>query len=134
MGKAQREKGLPMTETDLRRSIVAAARECGWLVSFAWTSIHSPRGLPDLTLCHPERHELIYFELKSAKGKVSEPQQTWLDALAQVTSRVEARVIRPADLEDAYRRLAGQLTRAEAEFEASLPKPSEIRGIGKDQP
>ena len=92
--------GLSMTEADLRRSIVHAARECGWLVSFAWTSIHSPAGLPDLTLV--KDGQLAYAELKSDKGKILPAQQTWLDALALVPG-VRVFVWRPADLEGVYK-------------------------------
>lgn len=137
MSKAQREKAIqdvsPMTERDLTRCVVDAAKECGWLVYHTFLSKWSKPGFPDLTLCHPERHKLMFLELKSAKGKVSEPQQGWLDALAAVPG-VEARVIRSDDLEDAYRRLAGQMTKAEEEFEASLPKPGDIRGLWKEEP
>ena len=93
-----------MTEAALQRSIVAAARDCGWLVQFAWSSMHSPSGFPDLVLCNPERYELLFWECKSAKGKVSEAQQVWLDALGKIVN-VEARVVRPADLEWCYQRL-----------------------------
>ena len=96
--------GEAMTEAELQRSIVAAARDCGWLVQFAWSSMHSPSGFPDLVLCNSERHELLFWELKSAKGKVSEAQQIWLDALGKIVN-VEARVVRPADLEWCYQRL-----------------------------
>ena len=93
-----------ITEKEMRWSITKAAQDLGWLVSFAWTSIHSPRGLPDLTLVHPATHRLMYFELKSAKGKVTEPQQQWLDALASCPG-VIAMVIFPKDLETAYKLL-----------------------------
>ena len=92
-----------MTEADLRRTIVAAARECGWLAYFTWTSIHSPAGMPDLVLCKPPA--LVFSELKSDKGKVLPAQQTWLDALAQVPG-VRAFLWRPADLERIYKYLA----------------------------
>jgi hypothetical protein len=90
------------TERDLRQVIIDAAREVGWLVSFAWTSIHSPKGLPDLTLVNPPR--LIYAELKSEKGKPTEAQQVWLDTLAQVPG-VEVYLWKPSMLDDIYHTL-----------------------------
>lgn len=103
---AKREKALVpdqvMTEKELLRCLVDAAKECGWLCYHTFLSKWSRPGFPDLILVRDG--VLLAFECKSAKGTVSEPQQTWLDALAQVR-RVEARMVRPADLEAAYRAL-----------------------------
>ena len=93
-----------MLERELRESIRAAAKDCGYLVYFSWTSIHSPRGFPDLFICHSDRGIAFAWELKSEKGTVKPAQQEWLDALAQVPG-IDARVIRPADLENAYKAL-----------------------------
>ena len=91
-----------MTEKELLRSIVAAAKECGWRVWHPWLSIHSARGFPDLFMAKGGR--ALAWELKTNKGKVTEAQQEWLEALVQVPG-VDARVVRPADLEQAYRAL-----------------------------
>lgn len=88
-----------MTEKELRQSIVSAARDCGYLTYFTWTSLHSPKGMPDLILCRPPT--LFFWELKSAKGTPSLAQLEWIEALKQVPG-VDARIVRPADLEAAY--------------------------------
>ena len=93
---------LAMTEAELTRSIVAAAKELGYKVYFTWRSIHSPAGYPDLTMTR--NGKLLIWEAKSAKGVVKPAQQEWLDALGQVPG-VDARVVRPADLEQAYEAL-----------------------------
>ena len=53
----------------------------GWThCYFTWRSTHSPAGFPDLVLVKPGK--IIYIELKSMKGKLSDFQISWLIALA----------------------------------------------------
>ncbi len=102
--KAKQPEDVPiMMERELSASIVSAARECGWLVNRPWLSKFSPPGFPDL--CMVKDGRLAFWELKSIKGKVSPAQQGWLDELAKVEG-VDVRVVRQADLEEAYRFLA----------------------------
>lgn len=81
-----------MKERDLLAEVRSLAEGMGWLVYHSWSSIHSPAGLPDLLMV--KGHRLIAAELKAEKGKVTEAQEQWLQALARVQS-VEAMVIRP---------------------------------------
>lgn len=92
--------GLKMTEKELQQSIVDEAKNLGWLVYFTWSSIHSPRGIPDLILTRGGL--LAFWELKSDKGIVSEAQRAWLNALSLVPG-VDVRTVRPEDLEDVYK-------------------------------
>ena len=85
-----------LREKDLREQIRDLCKVMGWKFYFTWTSIHSPRGLPDLVLCKPPR--LIMAELKTEKGQVSPHQQAWLDALSGCPS-VEVYLWRPSDIE-----------------------------------
>lgn len=71
-------------------------KDWGWLRYHTHRSDFSPAGFPDETLVRGER--LVFAELKSAKGVVSDLQQLWLDALAAVPG-VEVHVFRPADWE-----------------------------------
>lgn len=89
-----------MTEKELRTAIVRAAKEFGWRVYFSWTSIHSPKGFPDLCMVRGER--LIFAELKTDKGLVRPEQTEWMDAL-RASGRCEVYLWRPADLEAAYK-------------------------------
>lgn len=93
-----------MTEKDLLRCIRNAAKDCGWLCYHTWTSIHSPRGLPDLLMVR--NGKLLFWELKSATGKLTDKQKEWLNALAQVPG-ADVRVVRPSNLEEAYQILVG---------------------------
>ena len=93
-----------MTERELSATIIHAARECGWLVARTWLSKFSPAGEPDLRMLKDGKAAV--WELKGEHGKVSPAQQQFLDEWAKV-SGVDVRVVRPADLEDAYKFLAG---------------------------
>jgi len=75
------EYKIKITEKDFRQQVVDLARILGYMAYFSWTSIHSPRGFPDLVLCNPEQKRIIYAELKSEKGKPTEKQVEWLNAL-----------------------------------------------------
>lgn len=89
-----------MTEKALSKAIVSVAKECGWLVARTWLSKFSPAGEPDLRMLR--NGKLLVWELKTDKGKVSPAQQEWLDAYAEVPG-VDVRVVRPANLEEAYK-------------------------------
>jgi len=85
------------TETELREQIRDLANLFGWKFYFTWTSMHSPRGMPDLILCRQPR--LIFAELKTEKGIVSEHQQDWLDLLGECPG-IEVYLWRPSDIEE----------------------------------
>lgn len=95
----------PMSERELQRHLVAAARDAGWLVHHQTVALYSAAGMPDLELCKPPC--LIKAELKGLHGKLSEKQREWLDALALVPG-IEVYLWTPADLEQIYLRLLGQ--------------------------
>jgi hypothetical protein len=91
------------TERDLREQVRDLCKLFGWKLYFSWTSIHSPRGFPDLVLVSPERKRVIFAELKTEQGKVSEYQQEWIEALTQAGAEVY--VWRPSRIEDIARLL-----------------------------
>lgn len=55
------------------------------------------KGFPDIVACRPPR--LLFIELKSEKGKVTEAQQEWLDAL-KATGKVEVYLWKPSQFEE----------------------------------
>jgi hypothetical protein len=83
-----------LTEKQFQQQVVDYARLCGWHVHFTWGSIHSPAGFPDLVLVRGD--QLRFVELKSAKGKLTQPQEEWLRVLRQVRE-VKAGVVWPKD-------------------------------------
>lgn len=93
------------TEAEFQAAVVELARWCGWLVfhprpartSKGWaTAIQGDAGYPDLTLVHSVKKRIIIVELKTPKGRTSEPQRRWLEALEAVPG-VEAFLWRPSD-------------------------------------
>lgn len=94
-----------ITETQLREQIRDLCRNLGYKFYFAWMSIHSPRGMPDLILCRPPR--LIFAELKTEKGQLSEYQKEWVELLGECGGNVECYVWRPGDIEEIARIMQG---------------------------
>lgn len=90
----------PLTEKELSKNIIKEAKELGWKAYHTFFSKWSERGFPDLLMIRDGK--ILAWELKNATGKVSEAQQEWLDAFGLVPG-VDARVVRPDDLEEAYK-------------------------------
>lgn len=85
---------VPLLEKDLQRQIVALAKMLNWTVYHPLLSKWSEKGWPDLSMVRGER--LVFAELKGEKGRVTEHQQRWLDALSAVAG-VKVYVWRPSD-------------------------------------
>lgn len=83
-----------MTEKMLQGAVVNLAKLLGWRCYHTFLSIRSTPGFPDCCLVRGER--LVFAELKSELGKVSQAQTEWLDALEQVPG-VEVFVWWPTD-------------------------------------
>ena len=87
-------KSTKITEKEFTGQVKDLAVLLGWKFYHPWLAIHSERGWPDVTLVRPPR--IIFAELKSEKGKVTDKQQAWLDILREVPG-VEVFVWRPTD-------------------------------------
>ena len=91
-----------ISERMFQQQIVDLARLNSWRVYHTWNSKHSPSGWPDLALarlCPSQRGtttELIFFECKTERGRLTEAQRDWLFVLGAVPG-VVARVVRPSD-------------------------------------
>ena len=95
-----------INERQFQAAVMELARWQGWKVFHPlpaqnergqWrTATQGDTGFPDLVLVHAERG-VIFAELKSAIGKLSDHQQTWLATLKQAGAEVY--VWRPADIE-----------------------------------
>lgn len=94
-----------ITEKEFQNAVVELAKWTGWLVYHPlpaqnvrghWrTPTLGDVGFPDLVLVHHSKG-LIFAELKSRIGKLSEAQQRWITTIRM--SGHEAYVWRPADL------------------------------------
>ena len=68
-------------EKDFSQAVVDYARSQGWEVWRTWRSIHSPPGEPDLRMVRPP--VVIFAELKTMKGKLSEHQERAAELLGR---------------------------------------------------
>ena len=102
-------------EAAFQSQVVQLAHTLGWLVQHTrpakqgdrWiTPIQGDAGFPDLVLAHPLRG-VIFAELKSATGLVSDAQHVWARALRDAGA--EWRLWRPKDMHDIQRRLGRSL-------------------------
>ena len=86
------------TEAQFQAAVMDAAERQGWQAYHVPDSrrVTSP-GFPDLVLAHPSRGRLVFAELKTNKGRLSEHQRQWLWALENAGAEVH--VWRPVDWE-----------------------------------
>ena len=71
--------------------------EKGSITTHTWNSMHSPAGFPDLVLLRVRDSKLIFAELKTDRGKLSEKQEVWINALNEAHQLVF--VWKPSDWE-----------------------------------
>lgn len=86
--------GLKIIEKDFQGFVVSLAGFTGWAIYHTYDSRKSTAGFPDLVMLRG--NEMIVAELKSEAGKVTPPQQKWLDAFKAVHI-IEVAVWRPSD-------------------------------------
>lgn len=99
---------LRIGESQLQAAIIELAKWEGWLVfhpmpvqnqSGRWrTALQGDKGFPDLVLAHKERG-VIFVELKSTIGRISDEQQLWIDTLKRAGAEVY--VWRPVNIQEA---------------------------------
>jgi hypothetical protein len=103
-----------LSEKDWQRVVLAIAKTGGWIwhhelpsqrASGVWSThaIGEP-GFPDLVLIHPSG-QLIFAELKSAKGRTTAHQDMWLKMLQ--AAGCEVHVWHPGDRPQVEYRLLG---------------------------
>lgn len=95
-----------ISEKTFQTAVIELARWAGWKVfhplpaqnaSGQWRTAQSGDiGFPDLVLAHPQRG-VIFAELKSSIGKLSDHQADWITVLK--SAGAEVYVWRPANLE-----------------------------------
>lgn len=87
------------TERHWQRQVVQYAELMGFRVYHTFDSRRSSAGFPDLVLVR--RPRVIFAELKSRRGKLTDDQRAWLLALGGCS--VERYIWRPADWRDVER-------------------------------
>lgn len=93
-----------MTEADFQRQVITAAAMFGWLVHHTRpafdrgefrTPIQGDPGFPDLVLARDG--QVIFAELKSESGRLTEYQKRWVAALTDPDDHISVHVWKPAD-------------------------------------
>jgi Holliday junction resolvase len=82
------------TERAFQRQVCDLLKLYGWWVSYHWSSLHSPRGWPDVFALKGGR--ALALELKTERGRVRPEQVEWIAALNEIPG-ITARVCRPSD-------------------------------------
>lgn len=73
---------LSWSERQFQEVVLEAARARGFTLQYhTHDSRRSQPGFPDLVLVNPRTRRVLFRELKSAKGRVSEAQKQWGDGL-----------------------------------------------------
>lgn len=89
-----------ITEKQFEAQVKDLARLLGWQYYHTWRSIHSPAGFPDCVMVR--NGTVIFAELKSEKGNLSEKQAEWITDLNRVANHslgVQVYVWRPSDFD-----------------------------------
>jgi hypothetical protein len=115
-----------VTEAQLQDAIRELAQIRGWLFFHPYDSRRSTPGWPDLFLVHPRTGDVVVAELKSTSGRVSQAQQTWIDAFA--AAGVVVNVWRPTHL------TGGQIARALTPSDVRSPSADPSLATGRTRP
>ncbi len=99
-------------EKDWQKRVEGVLRANNFLIYHTLRSKGSTPGFPDICAVKGERDgsggRLIYIENKTEKGKVSEAQKEWLDALATVPG-VEVYIFRPSQFDELLKVAKGEV-------------------------
>jgi len=101
-------------EAEFQSAVIEAASWHGWIVHHTrnvqirpgvWaTPLQGRRGFPDLVLARRASGDLVFAELKSARGRLSPDQELWLATLT--AAGAEAYCWRPSDMAVILNRLS----------------------------
>lgn len=93
----------PCSEAHFQQQLTQLAGFYGWTLRYhTHDSRRSNPGWPDLVLCRPP--EILFLEVKTAKGRVRPEQQEWIAALT--ACGLEAWIVRPVDFDAVHDRLS----------------------------
>ena len=107
-----------LSETDFQNTIIEVAELHRWLVYHTHDSRRSAPGFPDLTMVRDGM--LIFAELKTEKGKLTEDQAQWIAELDNVRLRTGATRVflwRPSDWKEIE-----EVLRREPECHSDIPR------------
>lgn len=99
MRKPKPVKPPAMSEKDWSKQFKHLFEVMGWQGFHPYLSIYSDRGWPDWSLVNPTTGRLIFVELKTEAGKLSDSQIKWRDLLQSAGQ--EWYCFRPSQFDDA---------------------------------
>jgi VRR-NUC domain-containing protein len=82
-----------VTEKQFMAAVIEMAQMLGWLIYHTHNSRRSEAGFPDIVCVRRDR--VLFVELKTEKGRLSEEQERWLSALGLAGAAVHC--WRPSD-------------------------------------
>ena len=82
-----------MTERQFQTRVLRIAKQFGWITYHTHDSRRSDPGFPDLVLV---RDRVLFRELKTETGRISEPQKAWGQALKRAGA--DFKIWRPGDM------------------------------------
>ncbi len=92
-----------MSERDFQRHVVGTLRDCSYAVWVVPDMRKTRAGLPDIVALGPVAGprsgplRLLFWELKSQRGRVRPEQRNVIEYLQMVAGDIDARIVRPAD-------------------------------------
>lgn len=90
-----------MTEKQFQSIVVHYAKNRGWKVYHTYDSRRSEPGFPDLVLV---RDRVLFRELKTENGRLTQAQKDWQVALTE--GGADYKMYRPSMIKDIYKELA----------------------------
>jgi len=91
-----------MSEKAFMSAVLDLAKLTHWRCYHTFDARRSEAGFPDICMTRDGR--ILFAELKTERGRVTEAQREWLEALASCPG-AEVHVWRPADWDDVERTL-----------------------------
>lgn len=95
-----------ISEEAFQADIIAAAKKLGWRCHHHYDARRSEPGWLDLVLANPRQKRVLFVELKSETGRLTDGQAWWIGAL--MAAGLEVYVWRPADYDKALEILSGR--------------------------
>lgn len=90
-----------ITEKVFQKQVEQLAKTLGWTYYHTFNSYRSVSGFPDLVMVNTAQRRVVFAELKSDTGKLSDKQREWIDNLT--AAGAEAYVWYPGDWDEIVR-------------------------------
>jgi hypothetical protein len=93
-------------ERDWLAAVLDGFRVFGWTTYHTHDSRHSAAGFPDVVAVHPVQRRVVWVECKTERGRLTDDQRAWAEALAAAGQEVYC--WRPSSWASAERVMRGE--------------------------